>query len=206
MSKLIPDYVFDSIYDITPEVLTAHGVRGVLVDLDGTMASHKAALPPDTLHLFVDRLKDAGIAVLVFSNNHPERVGKFCEPLGVGYISHAGKPFSRGFRKAANRLGLSMREIAVIGDQIFTDVFGGNRAGALTCYVETLDRRFFWINVRYQLERGFIARGRRRMEARAHHGCAEIRSCGQLGVVCRRRLQEKRGCACMARTDGTDRV
>ena len=61
-------------------------------------------------------------------------------------------------------------EIAVIGDQIFTDVFGGNRAGALTCYVETLDRRFFWINVRYQLERGFIARGRRRMEARAHHG------------------------------------
>ena len=51
MSKLIPDYVFDSIYDITPEVLTAHGVRGVLVDLDGTMASHKAALPPDTLHL-----------------------------------------------------------------------------------------------------------------------------------------------------------
>ena len=84
MSKLIPDYVFDSIYDITPEVLTAHGVRGVLVDLDGTMASHKAALPPDTLHLFVDRLKDAGIAVLVFSNNHPERVGKFCEPLGVG--------------------------------------------------------------------------------------------------------------------------
>ena len=80
MSKLIPDYVFDSIYDITPEMLTAHGVRGVLVDLDGTMASHKAALPPDTLHLFVDRLKDAGIAVLVFSNNHPERVGKFCEP------------------------------------------------------------------------------------------------------------------------------
>ena len=66
MSKLIPDYVFDSIYDITPEVLTAHGVRGVLVDLDGTMASHKAALPPDTLHTFVDRLKDAGIAVLVF--------------------------------------------------------------------------------------------------------------------------------------------
>ena len=73
-----------------------------------------------------------------------------------GYISHAGKPFSRGFRKAANRLGLSMREIAVIGDQIFTDVFGGNRAGALTCYVETLDRRFFWINVRYQLELSLI--------------------------------------------------
>ena len=45
MSKLIPDYVFDSIYDITPALLEQHGVRGVLIDLDGTMASHKAALP-----------------------------------------------------------------------------------------------------------------------------------------------------------------
>ena len=206
MSKLIPDYVFDSIYDITPEVLTAHGVRGVLVDLDGTMACPQGCFAARYAAPLCRSAEDAGIAVLVFSNNHPERVGKFCEPLGVGYISHAGKPFSRGFRKAANRLGLSMREIAVIGDQIFTDVFGGNRAGALTCYVETLDRRFFWINVRYQLERGFIARGRRRMEARAHHAEPKFGPGGQLGVVCRRRLQEKRGCACMARTDGTDRV
>lgn len=99
MSKLIPDYVFDSIYDITPEVLTAHGVRGVLVDLDGTMASHKAALPPDTLHTFVDRLKNAGIAVLVFSNNHPERVGKFCEPFAWAI---SAMPESR-FRAASAR-------------------------------------------------------------------------------------------------------
>lgn len=51
MSKLIPDYVFDSIYDITPEVLTAHGVRGVLVDLDGTRHPTRLLLPPDTLHI-----------------------------------------------------------------------------------------------------------------------------------------------------------
>ena len=56
-----------------------------------------------------------------------------------------------------------------MGDQIFTDVFGGNRMGALTCYVQTLDRRFFWVNVRYQIERGFIERGKHRMEARARH-------------------------------------
>lgn len=170
MSKLIPDYVFDSIYDITPEILTSHGIRAVLVDLDGTMASHKAVLPPENLHTFVDRLQNAGITVLVFSNNNPSRVGKFCEALGVDFISRARKPFAKGYRMAEKKLGLPVSQMAVIGDQIFTDVFGGHRAGALTCYVETLDRRFFWINVRYQLERGFIARGRRRMEARAHHG------------------------------------
>ena len=79
------------------------------------------------------------------------------EPYSATYFHSKGK-----------KLGLPIDQIAVIGDQIYTDVFGGNRAGALTCYVETLDRRFFWINVRYQLERGFIARGRRRMEARRH--------------------------------------
>ena len=163
MSKLIPDYVFDSIYDITPEVLTAHGVRGVLVDLDGTMASHKAALPPDTLHTFVDRLKNAGIAVLVFSNNHPERVGKFCEPLGVGYISHAGKPFSRGFRKAANRLGLSMREIAVIGDQIFTDCLAAHRAG-VDCYLvkPIKSKETFFFRLKRAFEKPFLSIYRRR--------------------------------------------
>ena len=168
MSKFIPDYVFDSIFDITPELLQRHGIRAALIDLDGTMVSHKTALPTDEVASFVRRLEDAGIHVVVFSNNNANRVGRFSEPLGVDFISRAHKPFARAYAQAVDKLGLPISQIAVIGDQIYTDVFGGNRAGALTCYVETLDRRFFWINVRYQLERGFIARGRRRMEARRH--------------------------------------
>ena len=207
MSKLIPDYVFDSIYDITPEVLTAHGVRGVLVDLDGTMASHKAALPPETLYTFVDRLKNAGIAVLVFSNNHPERVGKFCEPLGVGYISHAGKPFSRGFRKAANRLGLSMREIAVIGDQIFTDVFGGNRAGALTLrHVAKRCRPVFLDQCAHQSSAALSrADG---AEWRREHIMAEPKfgPAGNSESFAAAGFKKSEDAPCMARTDGTDRV
>ena len=117
----------------------------------------------------VRTLHDAGLKVLVFSNNREARVGKFCRALGADFISQAGKPFSAGFRRAAERLGLPLEQIAVVGDQIFTDVFGGNRMGALTCYVQTLDRRFFWVNVRYQIERGFIERGKHRMEARARH-------------------------------------
>ena len=189
MSKFIPDYVFDSIYDITPEILQSHGIRAALIDLDGTMVSHKTALPTAEVAAFIRRLEDNGIHVVVFSNNNANRVGTFCEPLGVDFISRAHKPFARAYAQAVQKpglpiffndtatteiytdvekLGLPIDQIAVIGDQIYTDVFGGNRAGALTCYVETLDRRFFWINVRYQLERGFIARGRRRMEARRH--------------------------------------
>ena len=179
MSKFIPDYVFDSIYDITPEILQSHGIRAALIDLDGTMVSHKTALPTEEVAAFLRRLEGNGIHVVVFSNNNANRVGTFCEPLGVDFISRAHKPFARAYAQAVEKLGLPIDQIAVIGDQIYTDVFGGNRAGALTCYVETLDRRFFWINVRYQLERGFIARGRRRMEARAHHALPEIPSPSQ---------------------------
>ena len=107
--------------------------------------------------------------VLVFSNNRERRVGKFCEALGAEYICRATKPLSFGFRRAAKQLGLPLSQIAVVGDQIFTDVLGGNCVGALTCYVQTLDRHYFWVNVRYQIERGFIERGKRRMEARGRH-------------------------------------
>ena len=106
MSKLIPDYVFESIYDITPALLQQHGVRGVLIDLDGTLASRKAALPSDTLAPFVRALHEAGLRVLVFSNNGASRVGRFCDALGVDYMSRAVKPLSFGFRRAAKRLGL----------------------------------------------------------------------------------------------------
>lgn len=166
MSKLIPDYVFNSIYDITPALLARHGVRGVLIDLDGTMASQKAALPPDTLAPFLRGLRNSGLAVLVFSNNHSKRVERFCESLGFPCISSARKPLRGGFRRAAQTLGLKMDELAMIGDQIFTDVLGGNLAGALTCYVETIDRSHLWVRLRYRLEHRFISRGKKEMEGR----------------------------------------
>lgn len=169
MNKLIPNYVFDTIYDITPKFLKDHKISGVLIDLDGTMAPHTMALPPETVTIFINELKKENISVMVFSNNHPKRVGLFADKLGVPFVSHAKKPFQSSFHAAAKQMGLEMEQVAVIGDQIFTDVFGGNNAGALTCYVETMDRNYFWVNVRYQLERGFIARGRKRMKARANH-------------------------------------
>lgn len=166
MNKLIPDYVFDSVYDITPHFLQENGVRGVLFDLDGTLAFRRTALPPDNLAAFVRTLEAAGVRVLVFSNNREKRVDTFCRALGVPYIHRAGKPFRNGFRRAAERLGLPFAQLAVIGDQIFTDVLGGNRVGALTCYVETLDRQSLWVRARYRIERGFIASGQKRMEER----------------------------------------
>ncbi len=159
---LIPDFVFDSIYEITPEFFREHGLRGMLVDLDGTMASSRTPLPPETVRPWLDGLQAAGIRVLVLSNNKESRVKRFCEPLAVPYLYRAVKPLGIGFRRGARALGLPMEQIAVVGDQIYTDTFGGNRAGAVTCFIRSINRGDFWIGVRHQLEKPFIRLGKRK--------------------------------------------
>ena len=170
LKYLTPDCVFDTIFDITPAFLLSRGIRGALIDIDGTVSSHRVRLPSPALCEYIKGLQAAGIQVLFLSNNKRERVGVFSEQADVRWVSRATKPLARGFRKGAAVLGLPMHEIAVIGDQIFTDVLGGNRLGALTCQVQSLDRGEFWIGVRCRLESGFIARGRRKMQEECRHG------------------------------------
>ncbi len=161
---LTPDCVFDSIYEITPEFLLSRGIKGALIDIDGTVASHKIKNPSSELCEYIKTLTNTGIKVIFLSNNKRERVGVFSEQVGIKWVSRATKPLSRGFKKGAEILDLPMNQIAVIGDQIFTDVLGGNRLGALTCQVKSIDIGEFWIGVRYRLESGFIKRGRKKMQ------------------------------------------
>ena len=160
----VPDYVYSDLYQIQPKKLAEAGIRVVFIDLDGTMASSHSPLPPDTIRPFLQGFLDCGIQVLVLSNNKEERVRLFCENLPVSYISRARKPFPIAYRKACAKTGFSCKQAAVIGDQIYTDTFGGNLAGATTIYVESLDKRDFWIHFRYQFERGFIWLGRRKQK------------------------------------------
>lgn len=160
---LTPRYVFDAATDITPAFLQAHGIRGCLIDLDGTLVSRHQPTGNDRLIQWLDSLRAAGIRPMLLSNNNGSRVRIFAESIGVEWQGRALKPLARGFRQGAARLGLPFSQIAVIGDQIYTDTLGGNRLGALTCYVETIDRGDFWIGARYHLlERAFIRRAKRR--------------------------------------------
>ena len=170
LRHLTPDYVFDTIYDIKPEFLRERGIEGVLIDIDGTVSSHRIKHPTHKLCEYLTSLQQAGIRTAFLSNNKAARVGLFSEPLGVRWVSRATKPLPRGCRKGAAVLDLPMDKIAVIGDQIFTDVLGGNHMGATTCQVQSIDKGEFWIGVRCRLERYFIERGRRRMQEELRHG------------------------------------
>ncbi|WP_119342448.1 YqeG family HAD IIIA-type phosphatase [Meiothermus hypogaeus] len=130
-----------SVMDITPAWLRERGLRAVLFDLDNTLVPYKTyGEAPQGLLEWLEALKEAGIQVMLVSNGSRRRVRYWCEKLGVPGFGPAGKPWF-GFRKALRRLALAPREVAVVGDQLFTDVLGGNLIGAYTVLVPPLSKR-----------------------------------------------------------------
>lgn len=137
--SLTADIVCDSIYDINLSALKAAGIRLLLADLDNTLVPYGVPLPTDEVRAWNGRLNEAGITLFVLSNNrHADRPSIFSEGLGVPFIGHAGKPKMGGFFKAMEQMGVTAEQTAIVGDQIFTDVLGGNRAGVTTILVKPI--------------------------------------------------------------------
>ena len=115
-----------SVCDITPRLLKKMGVRGLLLDIDNTLTTHDNPVPAPGVEAWVARMREAGIALCLVSNNHSPRVAPFANRLGVDYVCEGKKPLSKGFRDGVQKMRLSRSEVAVVGDQIFTDVLGAN--------------------------------------------------------------------------------
>ena len=139
MSLFRADYLADNIYDITGEALARRGIRLLLADLDNTLVPYGVPLPDERLRAWRDELKEHGVTLFILSNNrHESRPRIFAQALDVPYIGHAGKPKTPSFFAAMERVGVGPAQTAIIGDQIFTDVLGGNRAGVATILVRPI--------------------------------------------------------------------
>lgn len=139
MSSLpIPHLMVNSIYDITPTTLTDMGISLLLLDLDNTMAPYHIQSPSTELRAWIARLKECGIEPFIVSNNHGKRPELFAQALGIGYIAGAGKPSRRSLRQVMAEKGVEPEHTAIMGDQIYTDVFCGRRAGIFTIAVTPL--------------------------------------------------------------------
>ncbi len=162
--SLIPSRVLDSIYDMKPEALRSQGVTLVLADLDNTLASYEQSLPSPALTAWKEELERNGVALFVVSNSRKSRrCPDFCAALGIGCVRHAGKPGTRGFAEALERTGRRAEECVMVGDQIFTDTLGANRAGIRSVLVKPMA----WGKnpgriLRYALETPFRLLGRRK--------------------------------------------
>ena len=132
-------FLADDIYQITGETLERRGIRLLLADLDNTLVPYGVPLPDDRLKAWRDDLAAHGVTLFILSNNrHESRPRIFAEGLEVPYIGHAGKPKTPSFFQAMERVGVTPTQTAIIGDQIFTDVLGGNRAGVATILVRPI--------------------------------------------------------------------
>ncbi len=132
-------FAANSIYDLSGEALERRGIRLLLADLDNTLVPYGVPLPDQRLKDWRDELVAHGVTLFILSNNrHEHRPRVFSEGLDVPFIGHAGKPKTPSFYAAMERMGVTKEQTAIVGDQVFTDVLGGNRAGVTTILVRPI--------------------------------------------------------------------
>lgn len=140
MKNFYPDLYVSSISNITASMLTKMGMEAVVLDVDNTLVPHNDPNPTQDVNKFLDDMRLGNIKICVVSNNTYDRVKPFCDRIGIEYFVYdALKPRAYGYLKAAEIMGVEKTKTAAIGDQIFTDVLGGNRAGCYTILVEPID-------------------------------------------------------------------
>jgi HAD superfamily phosphatase (TIGR01668 family) len=137
--RFYPTEYYESAYIIDYEDLYKKGYRGIIYDLDNTLVPHGAPADEKALKLMED-LRKIGYSIFFLSNNKEGRVKSFNENIGAKYLYKAAKPKPAGYLKAAQMMGLKPSEVLVVGDQLFTDIWGANMAGMRTCLVVPIDR------------------------------------------------------------------
>jgi len=134
----LPNEHVSSVYEIDFEQLKENGIKGIITDLDNTLVAwNEAHATTDVINWF-KTLSNQGLNYVIISNNNEDRVKVFCEPIEVPYVHTARKPLRKNFLKATKKMNLQPNEVAVIGDQLLTDVLGGNLGGFYTILVKPL--------------------------------------------------------------------
>lgn len=124
-----PDRFCKDVESIKPETLTVLGARAVIIDLDNTLLPRDQEDVPESVRAWLDRLRTAGFAACLVSNNWHHRAREVAEELGLPIVAKAMKPLPVAFWRALSILRTHARECVVIGDQLFTDVFGARIVG-----------------------------------------------------------------------------
>lgn len=135
LKKFLPNEYVNSIFDIDPKSLIEKGIKGIITDLDNTLVPWDAPYATEDVIQWFKHMKEHGLNITIISNNNEERVRKFSEPLDIPFRSNARKPLLRSFLQATKDMQLKVHEVTVIGDQVLTDVLGGNRGGFYTILV-----------------------------------------------------------------------
>ncbi|MBQ7989760.1 MAG: YqeG family HAD IIIA-type phosphatase [Oscillospiraceae bacterium] len=152
-----PTRAYKTILSVTPSVLEEMGVRAVILDIDNTCTTHDNPVPLDGLFEWLDSMRDAGIKMMIVSNNHPPRVQPFAELLSLDFVSDGAKPLPKGYREAIRKMGVRKDETVTIGDQLFTDILGAKLFGIKSILVIPIEpEKTLFFKIKRALERPLL--------------------------------------------------
>lgn len=144
MKLLQPKLWVDSLQEIPLQQLKTIGIKGLIIDIDNTLLAWDAEEPADEVRSWITAARNLGFQVVLVSNNKAARVEKMQAYFMVHGMSRAKKPTTGALKKAMRLMKLNRPQMAIIGDQIFTDVLGGNRMGIYTILVTPIKSKEFW--------------------------------------------------------------
>ncbi len=133
-----PDLRVDTVYHIDLQQLKQNGIRGFVFDIDNTLAAYEETAAGEELSIWLSQLSQKGFAAVLVSNNNRRRVENFASSVRLPWYARALKPCKFYLKKACRLLGLLPENIALVGDQVFTDVLGGNRMKMFTVLVSPI--------------------------------------------------------------------
>lgn len=142
---LYPKKYLMSVYELTPQLLNDLGIETVIFDIDNTLVPYWIKEPDAKLKAYFMLLRDNGIQVSVLSNSKEERSRVFCRSMDIPYVYRAGKPGTGGLNRLIQKLGAKREKCLIAGDQIFTDVWCGNRGGVYSVLIKQVSPKDEWI-------------------------------------------------------------
>lgn len=140
MEKLRPDIYQKSILDIHFNLLKEEGIKVLLLDMDNTILKYKEKEVNEKICQLIHALKTQ-FQVVLFSNSPYMKVKKIASSLDIPFISCAFKPNKKGFKKVFKKYKVLPEEVAIIGDQLYTDIKGGNKVDITTILVDPLEKK-----------------------------------------------------------------
>lgn len=130
-----PHKVAANVFELDEKFYVSNNIKGVIFDIDNTLVTADTVTPPKEILEYFAFLENLGIKIAIVSNNYKERVESFCKDLPYIYVARAWKPFKKNLRMVQKEFGLKPEEICLVGDQIFTDIYGGLRMKFYTVLV-----------------------------------------------------------------------
>lgn len=155
--NIYPSLYLDSIKNISATLLKKNKLSGLILDVDNTLIDYDRNLV-DGAEKWCDEIKQEGIKCIIVSNSHKkDKIEKVAKALDIDYILFAKKPLKSGFKRALEKLELKPEEVAVVGDQLFTDVLGAKRMKMFSILVKQVGKKDIFITkVKRPIENAII--------------------------------------------------